>query len=332
MLRIVTDSTSGLSREEAARLGVTVVPMGYLVDGVRYLEGFTGENGDYEQVFRSARVVTTEAVYPSAFADVFRTAVRAGYDVLAITISGRLSGTFRSASAAASEVNAEMGTAAATVAMPRVIAFDSWSTAGGLEAVVRAAVALASDGLSLTSVVGALTHVREQQRIYFSVPDLAVLRRSGRLGAMRRSVGTWLDRYPVMGLFEGGIRDVCVARGAAGMGRAMVRQAPVGAHDFILTHYGSRSEEARQTFYAVRRRFPDATVRVKDGGPVLSKNLGLGSVSLTWSSDGPAPGRGRADIMAASAGDGSMHDIDDDAHACEMRAGQGGNLQWIYLS
>ena len=116
----------------------------------------------------------------------------------------------------------------------------------------------------------------------FTVPDLAVLRHSGRLGVLRRSIATKLNRYPVMQLVAGGIRDVGVSRGADGVARDMVALAPVGTGDLVITHYGERGLETQRVLAAVRRRFPHASVRVKDGGPVLSKSLGMGAVSLAW--------------------------------------------------
>ena len=122
MLALVTDSTCGLTRNEAAELGVDVLPMGYAAAGVRHAEGFVGENGDYAAVLSGSALVTTEAVRPSAFERAFRRHLDAGDDVLCVTISSRLSGTFRSAEQAAE-----------AVADARVTVFDSWETAGALK-------------------------------------------------------------------------------------------------------------------------------------------------------------------------------------------------------
>lgn len=275
MLTIVTDTSCALSRSEAEELGVRVVPMGYVCDGERHAEGFSGENGSYAQLFSAARVVTSEAVYASSFAAAFRELLEAGSDVVCITISSRLSGTFRSAAEAAEALDGKIGGR-------HVAVVDSWVTAGALEFLVRRAAAMAASGASLDEVVAAVERARAGQQVAFTVPDIGVLRRSGRLGVLRRSVATKLNRYPVMQLVEGGIRDVCMARGASGAGREMVALAPAGAHEFVLSHFGDRGIEAQRTLAAVKARFPHAVVRVKDGGPVLAKNLGLGAVSLAW--------------------------------------------------
>ena len=271
MLAIVTDSTCGLTRAEATELGVTVVPMTYTVDATWHEEGFVGENGDYAEAFSGGHHVATHAVRTSAFEQVFRDLLGKGDEVLCITISSRLSGAFRSAEDAATHL-----------ASDNLAVLDSWVTAGALEFLVRRARTLADGGCTLAEVVADLTRLRQDTRIVFSVPDMDALSRSGRLGAIRRAVATKLNRYPVMRLSEGGIEKIEDGRGARGMAAAMAEQVPAGTSDMVICHFGPRGVETREVFLAVRARFPEARVRVKDGGPVLAEHLGLGAVGLAW--------------------------------------------------
>lgn len=277
MLAIVTDSTCALTRHEAELLGVEVVPMTYIVDGRRLREQPLGENGDYAQTLENAASATTEAVRTLAFAKAFQRQLKAGNDVLCLTISSRLSGTYRSACEAAAICNGPRGNDDVHVEI-----IDSWCTAGALEFLVRASCMLARQGSSLDDIVRSITELRAGQQIVFSVPDMSVLRGSGRLGAMRRSLGTVLNRYPVMHLSEGAVEPLCRARGSRGVARAMVEAAPPDANQFIISHFGERGIELHHLMLALRDRFPRATVHVKDGGPVLAVNLGLGSMGLAW--------------------------------------------------
>ena len=85
-----------------------------------------------------------------------------------------------------------------------------------------------------------------------------------------------------MALSEGGIVKLADGRGARGMAAAMVDSVPEGASDLLISHFGPRGVEAREVFLAARSRFPEARLRVKDGGPVLAEHLGLGAVGLSW--------------------------------------------------
>jgi DegV family protein with EDD domain len=283
MFAIVTDSTSGLSRAEAKYLGIDIVPMAYITDGRRHFERPAGENGDYEELFSASHLIRTEGIYPHAFSRVIAQRMNQGYDVLCVTISGRLSGTYRSARDAASALNEGRQDGR------KAIAVDSWSTSGGLEYVLRYAARLSLADTPLAAAAAQLEQYRKQQLITFAVPDIDVLRRSGRPGMLRRSMVSMLNRYPVMMLTRGGITEVGMAHGASGMGREMATLAPQQAQEFVITHYGIRGIEAQRLLAAVKARFPHAQIRVKDGGPVLTENLGPGAVALTWRQVGEKP-------------------------------------------
>lgn len=276
-ITIVCDSSACLSRAEAAALGCDIVPMHYLVDGVRRDETYEGENGAYDALLRGGTVLGTEAVYHSAFYGEFRRLLECGSDVLCVTMSSRLSGTHRSAVEARDQLVGEGADPA------RVAIVDSWTTSGGLELLVRRARRELSAGATLPEAVAQLGRARALQGIAFTVPKMDVLRRSGRLGAMRRAVAGKLDRFLVMELDHGGIRDVDVAHGMGATVRLLVWQVPQAARDghIVVAHYGD-SDATDALVQAARRAMPHATVDVRDAGPVVSLHLGVGSVSIAW--------------------------------------------------
>ncbi len=108
----------------------------------------------------------------------FQELVGQGFEVLCIVISSRLSGTFSSACAAAREVAPE-----------HIHVLDSLSTAGGMYLLVEHARRLAECGLSLSQVAAVLESRRQGIHTAFSVDDMEALRRSGRIGLVRRSFG-----------------------------------------------------------------------------------------------------------------------------------------------
>lgn len=259
---IVCDSSAPLKRAEAAALGCSLVSMHYQVDGVRRAEVYEGENDDYDTLYRNAKILGTEAVFQSAWAKAFRRLLEGGSDVLCITMSSRLSGTYRSAKEARSQLIAEGFDG------ERIALLDSWTTSGGLDFLIQRARRLIVGGATLEETVSQLEGARARQGIVFTVPRLDVLKRSGRLGATRRAVAGKLDRYLIMTLDQGGIRDVDVAHGTTAVARSLVKQVPEGARDglLIVTGYGT-SETTGAVVDCIRRRLPQAEVSVRDGGP-----------------------------------------------------------------
>lgn len=284
MLTIVTESSSGLTRDEAEELGVTLIPTYYSVDGVTHRELYTNECGNYREFLCPELTMHTEPAFPQVYVEAFSKAFAQGNDVLCITISSRLSAGYRSA------LNAEKffyGEEIVDEDTPgerhdelRVI--DSYAAGSALELLVRTARAAAYRGLSFEEIVAAVEARRDHIHTLFSVPDMAVLRRSGRLTNTRRSVTATLDRFPVFELKRGAIATAWVARGTAGMAKTMLLRVPADVKHLMVAYYGEDTKALHRLVDSIHRQRPDAYVTVKDGGPALTTNLGIGAVSLIW--------------------------------------------------
>lgn len=279
MIAIVVDSTCMLTRAEASRLGATVVSSTYVVDGLPREETYLDEVGDYDALLAEGRVSGTHAPAPEAFRAAFDALARAGSDVLCVTMSSRLAGTYRNACRAADELVPGL---AALPGKPRIAVVDSLSGFSNTEYLAVRARRLADAGRTLDEVATDLVDARTRQGICFSVPSTEPLRSSGRLSMLPQSVTTMLNRYPVLTMRDGAIACEGTARGTHSLAHAMLDQVPPDADDLLLAHYGPRGPLIVELLRATRTRFPQARVRVKDGGPVLSCNLGRGSASVAW--------------------------------------------------
>lgn len=299
MLALVVDSSANLTRAEAARIGAEMVPMTYRLDGQVRRETFMGENGDFAQALHDKRLSDAKGACVDAFQAAFSRLVETGADVLCITTSSKVSSCYRSACKAADQVRsairkqagatsreANSAAAAGAAALPRVAVVDSMSTICGVESLAALARRLDGQGRSFDEVVAALEQARADQGIGFSVPSTATLRHTGRMALIPLSVGTLLNRYPVLGVHEGAITHIKTVRGVQALTRELVGLVPTdAARDLTLTYFGAQDRACTELLRAVRDKFPATNVRVKEGGPVLSSILGPGAISLAW---GPA--------------------------------------------
>ena len=88
-VRIIADSTSDLIPEVKER--VRVVPLTVHFGQEEYIDGVTIDHRTfYEKLIESDVLPTTSQASPAAFAEVFATAVEEGYEVVALTVSGKL--------------------------------------------------------------------------------------------------------------------------------------------------------------------------------------------------------------------------------------------------
>ncbi|MDD4796497.1 MAG: DegV family protein [Eubacteriales bacterium] len=270
MIAIVTDSTAYLTRHEARQLGVFIAPMSYTVDGRQYHEVYADCNGAYEELIRNGGDLKTSQTTMTVFMSTFEELLAKGYDVLCITISSRLSGTYSSASMAARNTDPD-----------RVRLVDSLSTAGGLRYLVQAATRMIDKGMELDAVVERLQRLRSRVGIVFSVSDMGPLRRSGRLGVVRQSVGTILNVRPLLGCVDGSVVAVGTARGRYEQIRKMAQAVPQQAAR-LTVHHINEEKTAQLIHQELKKGWPAAEISLRPLGPILGIHLGLGTLGIVW--------------------------------------------------
>lgn len=270
MTAIVVDSSAYLTRAEAASLNVKIVPMTYSVEGGGlYAEDFIDANGEYEALVAQNidRMHTSQATM-SAFMSAFDDLLAEGHDILCLTISSRLSGTYANARMAATEVGGN-----------RIEVVDSLNTGAGLFFLLERARSLLNEGMSLQKTAARIREERAYVKTVFSVDDMMPLRRSGRLGSVRLSVSTILNIKPMLKCENGSIISAGMARGKHEQMRFFLKELGAYRGEMLVqsfladTQAGAVREQIEQLGCSVSQR------RV---GPVLGIHLGRGSIGITW--------------------------------------------------
>lgn len=187
-LALVVDSASDLSDALVDRTGIVVVPM-QLTDDVRTYRDRLDIQGHeiYGRMREGDTSFRTSQPPPGAFMRAFEDAGSQADSVLCITISGQLSGTFKAARAAASNLS---GTREVRV-------FDSRTASLGQGMLALRASELTDEGRSPDEIVAELERIRDQSGALLSFDTLENLVRSGRLGRGRGWIGNLLDVKPI---------------------------------------------------------------------------------------------------------------------------------------
>ena len=200
-IRIITDSASDLSA--STREDLTILPLAIRFGDTEYLDGVTISHHEfYEKLIESDTLPTTSLVSPAAFEEVYARAVADGETVIAITISGRLSGTYQSATIAAEDF------------AEKVFVIDSYNATIGEGILVRYALLLKDQGLSAQEIVGILEASREQIHTLGVLDTLEYLKKGGRISAATAFLGGAMAIKPVVAVSEGAIVMLGKARGS----------------------------------------------------------------------------------------------------------------------
>lgn len=195
---VVTDSTASLSPRLAGSLGLQIVPLQVVIDGVSRPEAAPGGGPDavtpteVAAALRSGRRVTTSRPAPEVFAAAYAALATQGFAaVVSVHLSSQMSSTVQAA---------EVAAAAAPVPVT-VVDTHALAMAAGYAALSAAEAARAGATAGETAAVAQVRAAAATT--WFFVPSLEHLRRGGRIGAAAALLGSALSVKPLLTVREG---------------------------------------------------------------------------------------------------------------------------------
>jgi DegV family protein with EDD domain len=229
----------------------------------------------YDRLRSAKELPTTSQPSIGDFVEVFEPLLEAGNDVVAVHISGGISGTYDSALQAKAQLE-ERGHGG------RIEVLDSATACGGLGFMVLAAAAKARAGGGLREVASHARAAREEVKVWFAVDTLEYLRRGGRIGPAQAWIGGALKIKPILSI-ESEITPVERVRTSSKAFERMVdylrsREAD-GADAWIIQHIQA-PEEAERLVERGRELFGSDPVCVSEIGPVIGAHVGPGLVGV----------------------------------------------------
>lgn len=227
MIKIVTDSTAYLPEATVRQHDIRVVPLYVHFGEEAFKEGVDMSNEEFYARLKEAPTLPTTS-QPSAgeFHEVFQELINGGNEVVALTISSKLSGTWNSAMAA-KEMLPEAG----------VSVIDSLSTSVGLRMMVDAALEAAAAGATRQEIVEQIEGISQRMSILFVVDTLEYLAKGGRIGNAKAFLGTILKVKPILAIQDGVIEPLEQVRST--------RKARARMLDLIEEDLGSHSPQAK---------------------------------------------------------------------------------------
>ena len=200
-VKIITDSTSDLSLEQAAQLGVEVLPLRVIFGETEYIDGVTLTAAQfYEKLAQSDVLPHTSQITPMEFSRVFDRLTANGDEVVGIFISSELSGTFQSARLAAAD-------------QPGIYLVDSRLVTFALGTLVRIAASLRDQGRPAAEIYMELERIKPRIVLSAVVDDISYLVKGGRLSTMGGKVATALNIKPLITMKDGLVVSSGAARG-----------------------------------------------------------------------------------------------------------------------
>ncbi len=193
MIKVIADSTCNLSQETLDEYDVRIAPIPIQFGDETFEEGVDIDRDlFYKKIEETGIIPTSSQPTPAWFGRYYKELHQQGHSILVITVTGKHSGTFNSASMAKS-----------LVPEADVHVFDSKSISLGTGWMVLEAVRAIKAGVAQSDVVSRIEAIRERARLFMTPATLKYLQMSGRVGTLQGALASLLSIKPIIHLKDG---------------------------------------------------------------------------------------------------------------------------------
>ncbi len=200
-VKILLDSSADMIPEVRER--VEVLPLTVRFGDEEFADGVTITTAQfYEKLAAFNTVPATSQVPPADFEEAYKRALQEADEVLVLTLSSDLSGTYQSAMIAAAEYEG------------KVYVVDSRSVALGTGVLAQYALELVDLGMGAAKIAEELASAREKVRLIAVLDTLEYLKKGGRISKTVALAGGLLSIKPIVGAVDGELKLIGKARGS----------------------------------------------------------------------------------------------------------------------
>ena len=271
-VRIITDSTA--DHVSAVLSQCAVVPLTVHFGETEYIDGVSITHEEFfEKLVSSQTLPTTSQPTPDAFAQAYRAAIREGHQVVVITISSQLSGTYQSACIAAMDYPED------------VFVVDSMSAAIGNGILAQYALTLADQGLSAREIAERLTQERERLCLVALVDTLEYLKKGGRVSKTVAFAGELLSIKPIISLPGGKVEVISKARGTkqaqANLDKEILAAGGIDLSMPYLAAYAGTCSAPLEQYLRSSSVWPKETLSTLIGS-AIGTHVGPGAIAVAF--------------------------------------------------
>lgn len=276
MIGIVTDSTCDIPEGLINQYGITVVPL-YIIWGDHQYKDRTEMSPSefYQRLKTDPTRPTTSQPTVDDFKSTYENLNLRGFsELIVLTISSAMSGTFQMAKSAAKLVN-----------FP-VSIVDTKGPTMTLGWQVLAAARARDMGADVKTILKKVEQVRKRMVQFVAMDTLEYLEKGGRIGSAVKWVGGLIQVKPLVSINHetGLVEAVSLARTQKSlvdnMFRKFFKQLDVSKKLHIAVLHGNALEKAEELAARIQKDYNPAELLINMTGPVLGVNTGPGALAL----------------------------------------------------
>lgn len=276
-VKLLVDSASDIDAEEAKGLGLELLSMEVEIGGRKYLDGAELTHRQFfEKLIESNELPKTSQINPYRFEEKFAELTEQGFDVVAITISSKLSGTYAGAVSASKKFAG------------RVFAVDSLNASLGEKILFRYALGLLEQGASAQEIASELEKARRRINVLARLDTLHYLKKGGRISALTAFAGQMLSVKPVIGIIGGEVKMVGKAIGSKkgnNLLNSLVEKKGVDFGMPYLVAYSGLDDSVLQKYIEDSRPLWEKnadSIPVSPIGSTIGTHIGPGAIGVAF--------------------------------------------------
>jgi DegV family protein with EDD domain len=286
MCVLFCDSNCELWHTTAEELGLNVIKMPYFIEDTEYYYDL-GKNTDFKMFYskiREGKIPKTSALNEFDYIDYFEPVLKEGKDILYLTFSHMLSGTFNS-------MDKAIDTLSKKYPDRKIDTFDTKSISLGCGIQVYYAAKLWNEGKSSKEIIDFLTKFSSEIVTYFCVDSLQHLKRGGRITGAQAAIGTILGVKPLLKIIDNGsIISVSKIKGSKRVISELaqlVKDKGTELDKYIVFILQADCEEQGEELKKkiIELCGDNVTVIPQLVGPVIASHCGPGTLGVIFHSD-----------------------------------------------
>jgi len=283
-IAIMTDSNSGISQSEAAKLGIYVLPMPFMIRGETYYEDVNLSQEQFYAMLTEGEEISTSMPAMGDTMDAWDRLLKEYDEVLYIPMSSGLSGSCSTAIMMSQDYEEYEG---------KVFVVDNHRISVTMRQSVLDAISLRDKGMSGAAIKQRLEEVKNESSIYIMVDTMYYLKRGGRVTPAAAALGTLLRIKPVLSIQGEKLDLFAKARTVKNAKSIMISQmkkefaerfgSPDGAKMHLALAYTYDEEAALEWKKEVEEEFPGCEVVLNPLSLSVSCHIGPGALAIACS-------------------------------------------------
>jgi len=273
VVKIVTDSLSDITDDLAKKLGITVVPLTVFFGHESFLDRVTITTDEfYRRLAHGTVWPTTTQPPPGDFVNVYNKLAKETDEILVVTLSSKLSGTYQSALQAKDMIEGKC----------RIEVIDSLKIAMSLGLIVISAAKAAKAGANLDEVANLVRKAMPRSHLMAYFDTLKYLAKGGRIGKAQGLLGAMLSIKPILAVKDGEMSPVTKLRSrTAGMDYLYNFVAGFPKVEGLAVEHATTPDDADKLVERFSSVFPKERIYRSTISPVVGTHAGPDALAVS---------------------------------------------------